>query len=550
MLSFDNNPIASPRTAHVTISGTGGLTEIITITQLSLVPTLYIDDAEVNVEAESGSMHVYIDTNSSLWTASAAASWLSVTRIGSRLYITYDANPGTMPRSALISIDATGGVTGSFTVIQAGAEPFLDVSPNSRTVPAQTYNTLLIVYTNVEWNVSDDADWLSVSKFGESEISLDMNYNFSILPRTANITVDGTGGLTETVTLTQAGADVYIYFQPESQSVDAAAGNLSFKISSNADWSVTDDASWLTSTKSNFNTVSVSYEANTSNTPRIGHITVEGPGGVSETAVFTQSSESITMDVNPKNQSVSPESGTTSFIVNANIGWTVSDNASWLTVTRNDAGEISVSYEANTSLSTRSAQIAVEGTGGMTETVTVTQAGETAFLEVSPGSEDVEASSGTKDLNVTSNVEWSVSEEAYWLTASKTDGSSIRVIYEANPSVNPRTAHITLSGGGITETVTFTQAGLVASIEVNPIGKSVDAKSGTVSFKVEANVDWNVSDDASWLNTIKTDAMTISANYERISGSCQELATSSFRDREESMKQSRSHRPAKPSLSM
>ncbi|MEN8229887.1 MAG: BACON domain-containing carbohydrate-binding protein, partial [Bacteroidota bacterium] len=512
----DENRIAIPRTGLITITGTGGISENVTINQAALEVELDIGDPEENVGPESGTLRHYIETNSYLWTVSAQADWLKASRINEgRINVTYEANPSTVPRSTSIIVDATGGVSGEFKVIQAGAVASLDVDPNSKEVSAESGTVTCNVNSNVDWSVYENATWLTATKTDESTITINYNTNLSTSVRIAVVTAEGKEGLSEMVAVTQAGAAVSIEVDPLSESVDAVSGTLTFSVNANVDWSVSDDAAWLTAVKSDETTINVSYEANTSDNPRIATITIEEPGGITVTVSVTQSGETITMDVSPKNISVSPISGTTDFSVNSNVEWNVSHDASWLTTAKTDTTTISVSYEANTSTSPRTAGITVEGTSGVTETVTVTQAGEEVILEVSPLSENLDASSGTTTFDVNSNVEWNVTDEASWFTAVKSDETTINVSYDANTTTTSRTASITVTGtGGVTVTVTITQVGAEAYLEVHPDGESVDAASGNVIFNVQANGEWNITDDASWVTVSKQNDTTILVSYE------------------------------------
>ena len=86
-------------------------------------------------------------------------------------------------------------------------------------------------------------------------------------------------------------------------------------------------------------------------------------------------------------------SGTTTFTASSTVEWSVDDDAALLTATKTDESTISVSYEANASTSSRTANIKAVGTGEVEETVTVTQAA--ATFDVSPNSRSVTDVSGT-----------------------------------------------------------------------------------------------------------------------------------------------------------
>lgn len=83
----------------------------------------------------------------------------------------------------------------------------------------------------------------------------------------------------------------------------------------------------------------------------------------------------------------------------------------------------------------------------------------TATFAISPNSRNVSYTSGSTSFSVTSSVDWSVEDDASWLTATKTSDSTISISYTANDLSNSRTANIRAFGTeGVEETVTVTQA--------------------------------------------------------------------------------------------
>jgi len=85
-------------------------------------------------------------------------------------------------------------------------------------------------------------------------------------------------------------------------------------------------------------------------------------------------------------------------------------------------------------------------------------------LSVSPNAVSVAAAANsTGSFNVTSNVNWSVTDDQAWLTASPTTGSNngtVTVTAQANTGAATRSANVTVSATGVSsQTVTVTQAG-------------------------------------------------------------------------------------------
>jgi ligand-binding sensor domain-containing protein len=169
----------------------------------------------------------------------------------------------------------------------------------------------------------------------------------------------------------------YISTSPDNQNISFEAGNTSFSVSSNSSWTLSDDAGWLVVNPirgSGDGTITVSYGANTFASSRVATIIIIG-SGKSDTVTVTQEGVKI-LSVSPINQDVSYEVGDTTFSISSNTGWTISDDADWLTVSPisgNGDGTITVSYTANILATSRVATITISGTGANSQSVTVTQ---------------------------------------------------------------------------------------------------------------------------------------------------------------------------------
>ena len=359
------------------------------------------------------------------WSVEDDAAWLiAIKTDASTIGVGYEANAGTSSRTANIKVVGSGGLEKTVTVTQAAATAAVfDVSPNSRSVTAVPGTTTFTVSPTVGWSIESvlpnpptpDADWLTATKTDGSTISVSYEANSGTSSRTANIKAVGTG-VEETVTVTQAPATAAVFdVSPDSGSVTDASGTTTFTVSSLVGWSVEDDADWLTATKTDESTISVSYEANASTSSRTANIRATAAGGsldssvgkategihvIEETVTVTQAAATAAVfDVSPNSRTVTDASGTTTFTVSSTIGWSVGDDAAWLTATKINASTISVSYQANASPSSRTANIKAFGTG-VEETVTVTQAA--APLDVSPNSKSVGFTSGTTTFTVSS----------------------------------------------------------------------------------------------------------------------------------------------------
>ena len=110
-------------------------------------------------------------------------------------------------------------------------------------------------------------------------------------------------------------------------------------------------------------------------------------------------------------------------------------------------------------------------------------------------------------LGVTANVSWTARSSAPWLTVATANGAGAGTIMysvTANTATNSRTGTITITGGGLTQTFTVTQSGLVANLELGANERSftADEVSG-MELAVTANVSWTAISSSTWL-TVET----------------------------------------------
>ncbi len=393
-------------------------------------------------------------------------------------------------------------------------EPVLSVAPSLRTVNSVSGTTTFTVTSNTDWSPVENSDWLTVTKTNATTLTVTYTQNTSVATRTTNITLSGTGVSSQVVTVTQSGVTPSLSVSPSSRSVNSTSGTTSFTVASNIDWSPDENSDWLTVTKTNATTLTVTYTQNTSVATRTANITLSGTGVSSQVVTVTQSGVTPSLSVSPSSRSVNSTSGTTSFTVASNIDWSPGENSDWLTATKTNATTLTVNYTQNTSVESRSANITISGTGVTSQVVTVAQSGVTPSLSVSPSSRSVSFASGTTTFTVTSNIDWSPGENSGWLTATKTNATTLTVNYTQNTSVESRSANITISGTGVTsQVVTVTQSGVTPSLSVNPSSRSVNFASGTTTFTITSNIDWSPGENSDWLTATKTNATTLTVNY-------------------------------------
>ena len=386
-VTADENLSTSQRTATITVEGTG-VKRTIDVTQAGARPNLYVSQSSLSFAA-GGEQKTFTVTSNTDWAVSrGSTTWLTVTPAsGSHngtVNITAAANTSTSQRTANITVTGAG-VTLTITVTQAGAAPNLTASATSLSYAAGGEQKTFTITSNTDWTVSrGSTTWLTVTPASGSNngtINVTAAANTATTQRTGTITVTG-GGITRTIAVTQAAASYTLTVSPASLNFTSSSEQRSFTITSNTSWTVTRSATWFTissSSGSNNSTINVTATTNTSTTQRTATITVTG-GGITRTINITQAGAGYNLSVSVSALSFISSYEQKTFTITSNTNWTVSSNASWLTVSPSSGSNnntIYVTAAANTATTQRTATITVAG-GGITRTISVAQAGRSA----------------------------------------------------------------------------------------------------------------------------------------------------------------------------
>ncbi len=481
---------------NVQITGTG-------VTALTVTPP------NQNVTSASGTTPFAV-TTSVAWTAVSDAAWCTVTPSGTgngTITATYSSNTGAASRVANILVSGVGALPVTVTVTQGGTAPTLSVTPPNQNVTASAGNTSFTVTSNSAWTVSSDATWCTVTLSGNGNGTITATYEQNILlaVRTANITVTVIGLTPVVVTVTQASGASMLSVTPPNQNVSAAAGNTNFTVTSNVNWQVSSDAAWCMVPPSGTGngTLVATYTANTLTTSRIANLTFSGTGVASVVVAVTQSGTTPTLSVTPPNQNVTIPAGNTSFSVTSNSAWTVTSNSTWCTVTPSGTGNgtISATYQENTSLSVRVADITVTVAGLSPAVVTVTQASATPALSVTPQNINVSPSAGVVNYTVTTNSIWTATNNTFWcsITTSGSGNGTLVATYQENTSLDQRIDYFAISVPGLPNAnVTLTQAGASPFLSVDPHNQVVSYQAGNANFAVSSNMPWTTTSNETW----------------------------------------------------
>lgn len=170
---------------------------------------------------------------------------------------------------------------------------------------------------------------------------------------------------------------------PPSLELLSEGQTVDLKINSNCNWSITEDADWLTVTPmsgSNEQTVIVSASKNSSGSDRMAVLTVQGGTLAPRRVTVTQKKADETpvqlyMSVNATSLEFSKAGESKSFIINSNTSWNITcpEWCSLSTKSGNSNATITVTAVKNDKTESRSGQITLKGNGVDDVTITVSQ---------------------------------------------------------------------------------------------------------------------------------------------------------------------------------
>jgi hypothetical protein len=224
--------------------------------------------------------------------------------------------------------------------------------------------------------------------------------------------------------------------------------------------------------------------------------------------------------------------GTQSVEITSNTNWTASESLTYLSVSPasgTNNGSISIKCDPNTSTVARTGTITVSGPGATSKSITVTQAGLSPVLNVSPSALTFQDTGGVEFISIESNTTWNLSENLTFLSLSGTTGSNskmVAVFCQPNNSTLKRTGTITLSATGVpTKTINITQNAAAPQLSVSPKELIFDQSGGNQSLTISANTSWTIIENLSYLSVNQSSG---SSNV-NVTVSCQSNTSSTAR---------------------
>lgn len=208
--------------------------------------------------------------------------------------------------------------------------------------------------------------------------------------------------------------------------------------------------------------------------------------------------------------SANVEGTQTSVNITSNTEWSSTSSETWVMITPANGkgnGILNVQVQANKKTESRNATITVITKDGAAScSITVSQMGLVAKMDVSPESISAEESSVLTSATITSNTEWRASSSEAWVQISPATGEGngvLNIQIQENKDFKERTATISVItlDGNAKGTINVSQKGVKPVLEVNTtsLNMTPDAKDKK-SFDIISNCEWNISNCPDWLS--------------------------------------------------
>ena len=470
-------------------------------------------------------------TATEAWTASVgeadtrAIDWLSVSPTSGQagtatLTITTEPNDTYDERNAAITL-TSGGTRTTLTVTQKQRDA-LTVTSNKVELEATggAFTIELQANVSVTYEIEESAKtWITPASDTRALTTTTLHFqaaaNEDLQPRQGIITLRGGNGLAEEVTVYQLGSGPVLVLTQDEYLVGSDGETIKVELKSNNTYQIEmPSVDWITEADTRALSTYTHYfivAPNETYDAREAVIRfVDKENGLEQTLTIRQMQRDAIV-VAQSIYEIGAEGGALDFAVQANVDFTVSTDADWITqVETRGLTERMLHFDvaANESEEAREATIILSSeSAGMEQMMKVYQARKvnTPFLLLTTNEYTIDAQGGTFEVSVQSNVEYQVTPEYDWVVEIAKEGTTHRFQVMPNDSYDPRYCPIRFSNEetGLVEYFRLMQE-QIDVIFVEQESFEVSPKGGTLSFPVWTNVDFDITINADWITHTNT----------------------------------------------
>lgn len=495
-------------------------------------PSITVESEEdIPVFDTAGGTLALTFTTTSDWTASvdgAASGWLSVSPASGEagthtLSLVTTANDSYDERNASVTI-TSGSVKKTITVTQKQKDALI-LTSNKVELEAEGGDFSIELQANVEvtYEIESGAQtWLTpVARsrgLTSSFLAFHAEANEEAEARQAVIKLAGGNGLTEEVTVYQIGTGPALVLSQSEYIVSSAGETIQVELRSNTAYEIEmPGVDWLRENSSRSLSTYTHYfivDPNETYDARSAVIRfIDRENGIEQTVTVTQMQRDAIVVAQNVYQ-IGVEGGALDFAVQANVDFTVSTNADWITqVETRGLTERMLCFDVapNEGEEMREAAITLES-GSATQIIKVQQFGKTEepFIELSLQEYKAGNAGGTFQIDVRTNIEYQVMmPDESWIIETMYDGSTHFFEVLLNDTYDARTAEIRFvnTEKGIEKTVTVTQEALY-DILIEQSSYEIGAEGGVLDLPLQANMDFEVTTSEDWITQISARGLT------------------------------------------
>ncbi len=495
------------------------------------------------VDPAGGSLTLYVRVpDADGWTITKSESWVSVSPVSGSdngtLAVTIPANSGTAARQATITATRSGYSEGAiFYITQnapAASSDSIEITRRDNTL----YNNVVVgngeeyegfdVKATGAWTASANVSWLHVYGSAWSGSGNATRWFYTDV----NTGAARTGIITATLTATGQTALFYVYQNGDGTvtlsasfnktTINAAAQTIYLTVNApqNVAWTI-DSVDPALRPQSYSGTgpgeVEVGVLAFGGSTYRDISLTVRAAAyGLSATASVRQTASASAdyLTVVPFGTvNVRADATSVTFQVQSSTSWRVSGPSTVLIspASGSGSGTVTVQFDPNTTLSSKTYAIVFQTTAGDTITVNVSivqAASGTSAITATPTELTMAPAGESKTITVQASGAWTASKSASWIGIDVSSGASgtstVTVTVRQNTDAG-RTGTITFVCGDSTAVVTVYQ-GTAGALSVSDAAVSLPFTSGqSAEVTVYSSLAWAISADTplpSWLSAL------------------------------------------------
>lgn len=432
-VSVDENPSDASRTAIITLSSASGITSSVNVVQEPAGVTGSTETLEFDKDGGVKTITISADAT---WEIKTSDSWISVTpssgTAGSHLLsISVQENNSISERTGYVYVNIGSSSKLQIPIVQKGL--YIEVKPTSLSFSADAESKQLEISSNTDWSITSLPDWLTASsQSGKNSqtISLKSLVNTSASSRSGKVKIEKQGlTLSVVVDVLQEGMRLSVDNNNLQFGADASTQNV--VINTYAEWTASCSEGWITLSQTSGtgkSTLSISVEENNGDNYRTGSVRILA-GELSQTIAITQQGKYF--NITESDKTFTSKGGTLQISFSTNDSWTasVSNNASWLTLSSTSgSGDAVINITAgdNASMKSRECIVTITPRNGQGGKIGVKQDGR--YLTVDTEKITFNTTGGTsKSVNVSTDGTFDVNTSNSWLTISTLNQTSFTV---------------------------------------------------------------------------------------------------------------------------